>query len=153
LAKLFKKKTIKKVAIYVIVIVLLTSFFLLFKLFFPNFGDPVYGNRLDGIEEVSLDRERLDDIKNSILTEEEVNTASISVKGTLVNIIINIEEEVDLIEAKTIATKSVTLFTNEEQNFYDIQIFITKEEEQESMFPIIGYKNKLSTNIVWNNIK
>lgn len=154
LMKIFKKGLVSKIIIIIIIVVLSTSLILLTKLFFPKFGDPVYGNRLDGIEEVTLDVNRLADIKNTIINQKEVNNAILNIKGTLINIIIDVKVDIDVVTAKTVGTKAVTLFSSAEQNFYDIQVFITQSiETEETQYPLIGYKNKLSPSLVWNNIK
>ena len=47
--------------------------FLLYKLLFPNTGTPIYGNRLDGINDVNYTKDSLNVIAEKIKEEKVVN--------------------------------------------------------------------------------
>ena len=57
-----------------------------------------------------------------------------------------------LVEAESIAQKSLDYFKDEEKNYYDF-MFTLKEDSTESSegFLISGSKNKNGSGLVWNN--
>jgi len=122
------------------------------KLFFPNLGVPIYGDRLDIIEEVKISSNRKSEIGNALMLNDFIKSAKVNVSGAIINIIIDVKEGVDLIEAKNIGVKALLELSEDEKKVYDIQLFITQKEvtdEDDMLFPLIGYKNRLSTGVVW----
>ena len=113
-----------------------------------------YGNRLEGIENITIKTDLKTDIINSFVELDEINSVSINVRGKIINIIIDVTENVDIEKGKKIATDVLTNFSDEQKSFYDIQFYITQEITSGSNgFPIIGYKNNTSEVIAWNLVK
>ena len=84
------KKTLKNnkyscIAIGIFVVVIIVGF-LLYKLLFPNTGTPIYGNRLDGINDVNYTKDSLNLIAEKIKEEKVVN-AEINENGKIINAI------------------------------------------------------------------
>ncbi len=146
-----KKNKFIIIVICIAALILLTSFYSIARLLFPESGNPVYGNRLDNINKVTIKHDRQIDIANNLKKNNNVNGASIDIRGTLINIIIDVKEKVDVNTAKNLGTKTLTEFTADELGFYDIQVFLTQETAKEdSLYPLIGYKHKLSPALVWS---
>jgi hypothetical protein len=52
---------------------------------------------------------------------------------------------------KSISNDILAKFTTEQKAFYDIQYFLTQSEvKNNTIYPVIGYKNKLSNEIIWS---
>lgn len=147
-----KKHKLFLIASIVVVISLSFLIILNVKGLFTNLGVPVYGKRIDATKEIKINSNRRDEISNRLMTEDNINNVIINVKGAIINIIIDVNKEVDLIEAKNLGLKALIELTDDEKKVYDIQLFVTQEEvkeEEDKLFPIIGYKSRLSTTLVW----
>ncbi len=113
----------------------------------------VYGNRLDGIEDVEIDDKMKTDMESSISEMEGVQDVTINLHGKIVYFDIDLVNEATVDEAKNISIKCLDFFEEEYLNFYDLQFIITKSkvEDSEDVFPILGYKKASATTITWSN--
>lgn len=135
------------------ILLLILSSSSIIKLFFPNLGVPIYGDRLDNIEDVKISSSRRSEIANTLMLNDSINNAKVNVSGAIINIFIDVKEGIDITEAKNMGLKALMELSDDEKKVYDIQLFITQKEvtdEDDILFPIIGYKNRLNTNIVWS---
>ena len=127
------KKFIKEHYILVIigflVILFLVFIFIGFrKMYFTSNGD-VYGNRLEGIEKVPIKDDVLDKAKKELLDSEKVENVTIRLQGKIVYFTIDYKEDVSIDQAKEIATKTLTEFTEEQKKFYDFSYLFRMKEE------------------------
>lgn len=147
----FIKKNKFKIITSLVILILLTIIFIGIKeLIFPNNNKDLYGNRLDGIEEVLVTDVRLNDLIAEIKEEEFVENVKSNIQGRLVNVIVTVEPNADEIKAKALSEKFVSNFSSEELEYYDFQFFLVSDEEDER-YPFIGYKHKTSLNFKWSN--
>ena len=148
--KFIRRNMFTIIVVCVIGIILLLSLISIASILFPNLGKPIYGNRLDDIKAVKISGDKQIDIENTLSGDKNVNKSNVDIRGNLINIIIDIKSEVDIITAKNIALDALSYFSDDEKKVYDIEIFITKDSVKDNtLFPIIGYKNKFSTSITW----
>ena len=138
------KGTVIAIIIFIILVVLL---FQVKNIFFPNSGKAIYGNRLEGIEEVEISKDTYKKVEKS-LAEDSVSKVTTDIAGKLVKIFITVNEDVDLEKAKSYGGKAIEPFTAEQKNYYDFQIYIEKKGDNEH-FPIIGYKHHSKGTISW----
>ena len=118
------------------------------KLTFPNEGTAIYGDRLDGIEEVEITDKQQEDIIKSLEDKDEVKEVSCDIKGRTLNVLITVNDDVELDPAKAL-TSSITDNLEEDQtSYYDIQVFISKDND-DTRFPIIGYKHQNKDGFSW----
>ena len=111
-----------------------------------------YGNRLEGIENYKISTSRQKDFENNIANNEKVQSVDIKITGKIIYITMQIEPNVALVEAESIAQKSLEAFSEEEQSFYDINITLKQNSSEKSDgFIISGAKNKNGVGLVWNN--
>mgnify|MGYP001134996896 CR=1 FL=1 len=141
-----------KVLIYVVLFLLLMilAFIVLKRYLFPDDYKSVYGSRLNGIENVKFDSNRLMAVKNGISTDKFIDNVTINVRGRKINVIIKGKKEYTMEHAKKTLLDNLKVFQTNELNFYDIEFFVTNEELKYNM---IGYKNKKSEVIVWSEHK
>jgi len=159
-----KKHKVGLIITVVILVIIIVLAFFMYDLLFPNGEKDLYGNRLDGIENVEIK----DDAKNKLVTEfkehEEIDNASMNVTGRLINIMLYLKSELEVEKAKEIANKALTYFSTEELAFYDLQVYLVynkevehedgkedseETQEKESQYPLAGYKHKTSEILVW----
>ena len=107
-----------------------------------------YGNRLDGIEKVTISKKDLKDIKNKLEEKDEVEKATVRIQGKIIYFDIIFKKEVSLENAKKICNEMINSFEEEEQKYYDISFMITQDAEEEK-WNASGSKNSESDEISW----
>lgn len=109
----------------------------------PNEGAAVYGNRLDG--KMELDKDIEDQVSKKIDVAADVK---VRVSGRIINITLTVATDVSKTAAKEYAEKTLSAFSTEEKNYYDIQFFLDKDSDAAD-FPIMGYKIQNAEKITW----
>ena len=122
-----------------------------FIMFFVNqTKTDVYGNRLAGIENVTINKEHKDEIVVFLKEQEIVDDATIDIKGKIIYINIYLASgKVD--DAQSLAIKTLDKLSEDEKNFYDINYTFVKKEAnaEDTSFPMMGYKKSDKTIISW----
>jgi len=109
----------------------------------------VYGDRLNGIENVQIKEDKKKEIVDFIKEDETIIDASINVQGKIINISIKTttkENTIDKMQEK--GNLILEKFSEDEIAFYDFQFFIKNDDANYNM---IGYKNKKNENISWES--
>lgn len=146
--KNFIKNNKVTVVAFIICVIFVILVFAVKLTFFPNEGTAIYGDRLDGIEEVEITDKQQEDIIKSLEDKDEVKEVSCDVKGRTLNVLITVNDDVELDPAKAL-TSSITDNLEEDQtSYYDIQVFISKDND-DTRFPIIGYKHQNKDGFSW----
>ena len=118
------------------------------SLFFSN--DKLYGNRLNNIEEHKISDTSVNEIKTSIKDNTNVKDVNFKKVGRILNFEIKVASETNIDEAKNLSNVILEKIDDEDKSYYDIQVFLTCDEESE-VYPKIGYKHKTSESFVWSN--
>lgn len=162
--KVRKRRKLKMgyiLSLVAIIIVLI----LILKLVLPS-GSSKYGDRLDGIEKIKFGTKEKNAIVEKIKGNEKVTSAKIHVEGRIINVIYNVTKETSKDDARSIGNDSLSVISDDVKNFYDIQYMVSKKDEEGTKttkkkedgteyevvvteFPIMGYKKKDSSRIVW----
>lgn len=146
--KNFIKNNKVTVVAFIICVIFVILVFAVKLTFFPNEGTAIYGDRLDGIEEVEITDKQQEDIIKSLEDKDEVKEVSCDIKGRTLNVLITVNDDVELDPAKAL-TSSITENLEEDQtSYYDIQVFISKDND-DTRFPIIGYKHQNKDEFSW----
>ena len=146
--KNFIKNNKVTVVAFIICVIFVILIFAVKLTFFPNEGTAIYGDRLDGIEEVEITNQQQEDIIKSLEDKDEVKEVSCDIKGRTLNVLITVNDDVELDPAKAL-TSSITDNLEEDQTtYYDIQVFISKDND-DTRFPIIGYKHQNKDEFSW----
>lgn len=124
----------------------------LMQCFYVGGNKDKYGDRLEGINKVKLTSSFIKDTESKLIAEEIVKKAEIIVTGKIVYISMKFDAPTTLVEAQSMAQKSLEYFKDEEKNFYDF-MFTLREDATDSAegFLISGSKNKNGSGLVWNN--
>lgn len=138
------KFTVIAIGVFLILLILLIQ---VKNIFFPNAGNAIYGNRLDGIDKVKVSDTVKTEVKNK-LKEEATSKVSVRTSGRIVEIIITVNSDVSVETAKEYANKAIEPFSKEQLKYYDFQVFVTKDSDAKE-FPIIGYRHHKNDNFVW----
>ena len=146
--KNFIKNNKVTVVAFIICVIFVVLVFAIKLTFFPNEGTAIYGDRLDGIEKVEITDKQQKEIIKSLEDKDEVKKVSCDIKGRTLNVLITVNDDVELDPAKAL-TSSITDNLEEDQtSYYDIQVFISKDND-DTRFPIIGYKHQDKDEFSW----
>ena len=134
------------IVIFVIFVVIL---FFVYDFFFSAGKNPEYGNRLDGIEAVEIKNDDIDKIISNLKDNKNVESASANISGRTLDIVITVSNDLSVKNAKSIGEKSYEKLADNQIKYYSIQIFIKKSDASKNNFPIIWYKQREKTDVVW----
>lgn len=124
--KYIKKHKLSTFIIFVYIVFIAVAYFL-YNLFLGNNGMPVYGNRLDGIEKVMITNEQFKKISEEIKKEDFVLRATDPyLNGKILKIVVDVQYKTSANEAKPIVNKVLKELTDDQKNFFDIEVFINK---------------------------
>ena len=151
--RFYKENRVFVILMAVVVVCVAIIIFLLAKYVInSNTGDN-YGNRLDGIQDVIIEKDKKDEMAKNLEEIEKVKDVVINIHGKIINFNIDFDNDTTVDDAKSIAIKCLDFFEEEYKNFYDIQFLFKKSEsdDEEDKFPIIGYIKAGATTISWSN--
>lgn len=143
---ILKHKGLSIVTILVILLVLVT-FLMFFSMFFGGSSNK-YGHRLDGINEVTIKKDRLDSLSSDIDENDSVKANEIRIQGKIVYFNITFKEGTKKDDAKKIAEKALEDFSEKELGYYDFSFFLVEDKEKDG-FVITGNKHPKKDNIGW----
>jgi len=116
-------------------------------LFFPFNRDQLRGNRLAGIEEVPISEERIDNMGDELTMCETVEA---NINGRQVIITCQTEDKWATEKYDQLADATKELFSEEELDFYDIQLIVAVFDfEEKGYTPVFGYLNRNSDSFSW----
>lgn len=156
LLKFLKKHIVLLIVVFIILITAITMLFIVRSILLSGNEGTLYGNRLDGIEKVEIKSDVLNKIIEDMKTKENVKSASHRLEGKVLHFMVDVTSATTLDDAKTLVTPVLASLNSEVQSFYDIEIIITcsedenkEETEEKSIYPIMGYKHRTSSEFVW----
>ena len=125
---------------------------LLLKYFYYGNGGSKYGDRLDGIELITVSDDKKNSVVEDIKKRKNVKDAKVEVSGKIIYVRIAFNAGADLDTSKAIAVKTLEQFSDEEKAFYDVHFTLVSEKNEASDgFTIMGSKNVNGTNLIWGN--
>ena len=151
--KFIKKHKVGIISIIVIIIIGILTYFALKSMFIIGNDTGKYGNRLDGIENVQIENEIVDKLIKEMEETKDINSVKYNLQGRLIYIIMEVSNDTAVEVSKGYANKLLAYFTDEQKEYYDIQVLIKSDSEESEVYPIIGAKHKTSTAFVWTENK
>lgn len=122
-----RKHKLTSFVILVYIIVIGFAFFL-YKLFIGSSGLPVYGDRLDGIENVPITDEQKDKIVEEISKNDFVlKVTRPYLKGKILKVVVTVTDNAELNASKELSNRVLEVLDNDQKAFYDVEYFVTKE--------------------------
>ena len=118
-----KKHKLTTFIIFVYIVVIGFLFFI-YNMFIGSSGMPVYGDRLDGIENVPITKEQYSTVVTELSKENGVvSVLEPTLSGKIFKVIITVGDLVEENTAKALADKVKTFLTEEQNKFYDVEVF------------------------------
>ena len=133
------------IALFLFIIMLIIGIML-----FIGGSNNEYGHRLDGIKDVEISDETKEEVEN--FTNDKVESSEIRIQGRIIYITINYVNDITKAQAKEIASETLSIFSEEEQDYYDICYFLVQGsngEEDADTFVITGTKHPSKAAISW----
>lgn len=146
----YKENRVFSILMFVAItcVAIIMGFMILY--FFKGQGSNKYGDRLDGIKEVTINNKKIKENSDAIAQEKGIEKATINLEGKIIYTVIYLKPEGVSSDGVNASLKSLELYTEEEREFYDYQFVVEKKPKDEAEpFPIMGYKNSDSANLVW----
>lgn len=131
-----------------ILLVIIIIAVILIGLFLPKTEGSVFGNRLDGIENVPLTGDVKSSIIDAINATEKTTSSDITLTGKIIKVSIKVKDEVSLEDAKKIYDSFKSKFTEEILAYYDIQVMLVNKN-----YSAFGYLKAGRTELKWTNNK
>lgn len=148
--KKFIKNNKLTVITFIICLIFVILVFAIKLTLFPNEGRAIYGDRLEGIEKVEITSKQQKNIISKLEEKDEVKSVETDIKGRILNVIITVNDDVELDPAKALTSLVVENLEENQTTYYDIQVFIKKSNEEDTRFPIIGYKHQDKNEFSWS---
>ncbi len=145
-----KKVRLKKDKVIIILLVLLAILVIILGLMLSDYNvdnKALYGDRLNGIKSVKISKSKLSEIDDNVESSGQVEKVETYVQGRIINSEIFIKNEVSRDDAKNLSVKVLEKLSDDEKKFYDVQIFIDKDDD--ATFPIIGYRHHNKQDVSW----
>ena len=153
-----KKKSKKKsgVIIIVSVIVLALAVISLFSyIVYVNLFAGVESKRYEGLSEHVLTTDEIDSVKEVFSDLEQLDKVNVYIesnknaKSKIIKIRIELKEDVDFDNMKELCNSSIEKISEDNLGFYDLEVFISSENEESEVYPQIGYKHVSKTTFSW----
>ena len=113
--------------VILVYIILIAFLYFIYKLFIGSSGLPVYGDRLDGIENVPITDEQINKISEEISKSDFVlKVTKPYLKGKILKVIVTVTDNANLAASKELSTKVPSILDEDQKAFYDIEFFIKK---------------------------
>ena len=144
--KWIKKNKFTCIAVVVFIVMAIVGYKVI-KVFFPDTKSAIYGDRLDG--KVKVEKGVYDAVKAKISEKEFVKSVKVKENGKTINIEVVVLDSTSHDAAKSLSKLVLEHFSDIQVSYYDFQIFISKESEEENDFPIIAYKQHNKSEFSW----
>lgn len=135
--KTHKKQCLIGGAIFLVILLVI----MIWLFIVPLFSNNKYGDRLDGIENHKISSSTVNDIESAIKENQMVSDVEYHNEGRILNFIITVSNEMSVDDAKKLGDVILDKISNDDKEYYDIQVLIDTEDENEN-YPIAGYKHK-----------
>lgn len=120
--------------------------------FFFGGSKSTYGDRLDSIKDYPVKDSFKDEFVSGLEKDDLISDVSMDVRGKIIYITIEFNQDTSLIDAENRAAKTLENFDKDLLEHYDINFTLKCEKSDNSEgFTILGAKNTSGAGLVWNN--
>lgn len=145
------KKYRKQIKIGLIVIFIILIILMVWLFIVPSFKSNKYGDRLKDISKHSISKDTISKIKDKASSNDSVSKIDYHREGRILNFTVTVDSNFGLEQAKEFINGMISEIGEEDQKYYDIQVFVSSDDKSDN-YPIIGYKSKNSDKIVYGNV-
>lgn len=145
------KKYRKQIKIGLIVIFIILIILMVWLFIVPSFKSNKYGDRLKDISKHTISKDTISKIKDKASSNDSVSKIDYHREGRILNFTVTVDSNFGLEQAKEFINGMISEIGEEDQKYYDIQVFVSSDDKSDN-YPIIGYKSKNSDKIVYGNV-
>lgn len=138
-----------KIGLIVVFVILIISMIWLFIV--PSFKSNKYGDRLKEINKHNISKDVISKIKEKASSNDSVLKIDYHKEGRILNFTVTVDSNFGLDQAKEFVNGMIGEIGEDDRKYYDIQVLIDSNDKSDN-YPIIGYKNKNSDNLVYGNV-
>lgn len=134
--------------ILILTLILLAVMGVIFAQMLSGGDSNVYGNRLDGIDDVKISDETYSEVEEEVMATEVVEKVDVRLQGKIVYTTIVLKSDTTSDRAKEIASATLDNYSEEELKFYDFSYFLKWTREGVTIV-IAGNKHHDNSAISW----
>ena len=142
----FIKKHIKGIITIIVLIIILVIFLLLVSTLMPDTKKSSWGNRVSEIANHPITDNDIATVKDALKTHQNVEDVSYRLSGRTMNFIITVASGVTRSKSESLVSDIISNLSDDIKGYYDIQVFYKSNDSEDTTYPFIGYKNKISSN-------
>ena len=142
----FIKKHIKGIIAIVVLIIILVILLLLVGTLMPDTKKSSWGNRVSDIKSHPINDEEIVSVKEALKGHQSVEEVTYRLSGRTINFIITVATGTGRSKAESLVTDIATNLSDDVKGYYDIQVFYKSKDSEDTTYPFMGYKNKISSN-------
>ncbi len=151
-----KKKSSGGTGVIVTVIILSIAVMALFGyIIYRNFFARIPNKRYDGLEEHILTQDEKNGISDTFKDLEKLESINVYLESSkenesrIIKIRIKLKEDVKFDDIKDLCNNSIEKISEDNLGYYDVEVFITSNDEESDVYPQIGYKHTSNSEFSW----
>lgn len=110
----------------VLFVVLVIVGYQAYSMLVPNEKKAVYGDRLDGIEEVMITSDQMTSINNEIKANTFVTDCVSDLKGRILYVTVTVTDDTAVDSVRTFPDVALSKLDDAQKSYFDVQVIITK---------------------------
>lgn len=147
------KNNRKLIKFGILALILLAALILFYKTFFYSSSEKsAYGVRLRDIKENEFTSKKQDEVVDKSSNISGISTVKINIKGRLIKVFINYDENVDQNQMKNTMNEILGYISDKVKGYYDITFYAKQNKDEKETYPLIGYKHKNKTVISFDEL-
>ena len=151
-----KKKNNSGISIIIVVVVLSIAVMSLFGyIVYRSLFARIPNKRYEGIEEHILTQDEKNNISEVFSDLKELDSVNVFIdtnkdsQSRIIKISIKLKEDVKFDDLKTLCNSSIEKVSEDNLDYYDMEVFITSEDKESEIYPQIGYKHVSNSEFSW----
>ena len=134
-----------KVVIFVVVLGIIIMMAIICKNLFSGSGS----SRIKSNEKFSLSNNEKNSIVDKFEELDAVSSVKVKANVKIIKIIVTLEEDIDFEQVKKVSNESLSLISEKNLGFFDVEIYIKSKNKDSETYPQIGYKHKSKEEFSW----
>ena len=110
----------------VLFIILVIVGYQTYSILVPNEKKAVYGDRLDGIEEVMITSDQMSSINSEIKSNTFVTDCVSDLKGKILYVMVTVTDDTAVDSVRTFPDVALSKLDDAQKSYFDVQVIITK---------------------------
>ena len=143
------KKNNKKIIIMIVIIAILLILILSLGLLISSRNSDPYGDRCSDQSNYKISNSTTKKVKAKFKEIDKVNSVDIETKLCTIKIFVNLSEDVDIDSIKEKAKEALTLFSEDELEYYDFALYVTSDNKESEVYPIDVSKHSSREDFAW----